>query len=265
MNPKTLILCQGLQISKIVASILSHSPQNCIIIRSYYDISDKIRNEIDQAIVKVLTYIEDNIAFFPNLKEVYEIQADIFNPVSILKSLEIVLEEKYFTGLDYVIDLSTGTIPANIGLYLFALKHQITELTFCFPGERYVSTSQTDPTIKFQKEVEFAREFQFFVPLLPAKIGSIDDELLTTLEKERDTKISSLYELSEKLQQPTNAKQLMALSRECDRLSTLGLISSRRIGKNKEIKITSSGLQYMKFKKFPEPKVKLIWKRNPTY
>jgi len=262
LNNKLLIFCQGIQKSKIIASILSHSPRECVIIRSLYDINIEVRSEIQEAINLVIAYITGNIAYFTDLGKIWEINADIFNPNSVLKSLEGIVQKGSFSEMEPIIDLSTGAIPANIGLYLFALKYKIKNISFCFPGERYERTEGLAVTEKYQKEIEFARTNQYNIPLISAKIQNFDEEILFALGKAEGGKINTLQRLNEKLNRIVSSKTLMGLSRQCDKLNTLGLISSRRVGKNKKIILTSSGRQYIKFKEFNKPSLKLIWQRN---
>ena len=90
-----------------------------------YDITDTLRKEIDKQIKIVLSYIDENSHIFQDLSQIWEVYTDIFNPYSIIKSLEAVTHKTGFYDLIPVIDLSSGPTTANIGLYLFALKYYL--------------------------------------------------------------------------------------------------------------------------------------------
>lgn len=256
-------MCQGLHISKIIASILSHAPEECIIVRSYYDINEKVRKDIQLAIKTVLDYIDEKLQFFPSLSRIYEVEADILNPFSVMKSLDSIIHETRFFNLDPILDLSSGTTPANIGLYLFALQHKIPQVFFSFPGERYKeeNSDQTE-LIELDGNIEFTRKETFGIPIIDVDIRDFDQEIIFRLASIREGKVSTLKELNELLGREKSSKNLMSLSRECSKLESLGLIVTDRSRRNKSITITMLGRQYSKFNQFKDAELKIVWQRK---
>ena len=259
MRQTMLIMCQGIQISKTLASIMFHSPRECIIIRPLYNINKRIHSDIAIAIENMTKYIDDNRSFFPNLLRLWQIKADIFNPMSVIDSLEEVLQIPSFSELRIIVDLSGGATPTNIGLYLFAIKHKIPEITFCFPGERFLKTMKEDEVNLIQKQVEFAIKYRYDIPLIQGSIYEINEELLSLVVLADNQKITNLNELKERMEQNAYSLNEMNLSHEYNSLATLGLVNNRKIGKNNEITLTPAGRQYIKYLDYEFEPLELIW------
>ena len=258
---KLLILCQGIHKSKIIASILSYIPKDCIILRSFYDINNKVREDINNAILDVIQYVDRNQLFFQKLDKIWEIEIDIINPISVIKSLESIDLKTRFQDSEIIIDISAGPIPANVGLYLFALRHKIPSVHFSFPGERFEEGNRDRTELQqLQFEIEFARRHSYDIPIIDVVFKDIDDEIIFELAK--TGKVGSLKKLNEILAREDTAKTLMNLSRECARLDALDLIRTTRTRKLKEISISSFGRQYSEFKKFERPDLKVVWERR---
>ena len=263
MVNKLLILCQGLHKSKIIASFLSYSPKDCLILRSFYDINNVVREKIDTTISNVVQYISTNLLFFQQLERIWEVKIDIINPLSVIRSLETIDIGTQFHDYEFEIDISAGPIPANVGLYLFALKYKIPSVHFSFPGERFqLQDSNLSKLQQLQLDIEFAKKYSYDIPISDVLLKDIDDEILFELAKTPDQGVDSLKKLSSALDREDSSKTMMNLSRECSRLAALNLIKTTKLRKEKKISLTSFGKQYSLAENYDKPQLKLIWERN---
>ncbi|MFW9856482.1 MAG: hypothetical protein ACFFFG_15630 [Candidatus Thorarchaeota archaeon] len=263
MTNKLLLLCQGLHKSKIIASILSYLPKDCILLRSFYDINPKVRENINIAINDVIHYIDSHRRFFQQLDRIWEVRVDIINPISVIKSLETIDLRTRFHYYEVVVDISAGPIPANVGLYLFALKYKIPSVHFSFPGERFQAQTSTQTVLeKLEQDIEFAKQYSFDIPITDVVFKEIDERVIYELSRLPTGQIGSLKGLNTKLGQETSGKHMMNLSREISRMAALNLIRTTRTRKLKEISLTSFGKQYATTQKYEKPSLELIWERN---
>ncbi|MFX0066159.1 MAG: hypothetical protein ACFFC7_28695, partial [Candidatus Hermodarchaeota archaeon] len=262
MANKLLLLCQGIHKSKIIAALLSYMPKDCIILRSHYDISEKVRKDINNAILDVIRYVDSNLLFFQKLDRIWEVYIDIINPMSTVQTLEEINMKTQFQDYEVVIDISAGPIPANVGLYLYALKYKISSVHFSFPGERFEKKDKkrTDQE-QLQFEIEFARKHSFDVPITDVVFKDLDNEVIYKLSQIPEGRVGSLKELHKILASESDTKTLMNLSRECARLDALGLLKTTRKRKLKEISVTSFGKQYSEVQKYGSPVLQTIWER----
>jgi hypothetical protein len=238
-------------------------PTDCIILRSFYDINNTVREEINNAILEVIQYIDRNQLFFQKLDNIWEIEIDIINPISVINSLESVDLKVKFQDYEIIIDISAGPIPANVGLYLFALKYKIPSVHFSFPGERFEEKNPNRTELqKLQFEIEFARKHSYDIPIIDVVFKDIDDEIIFELAKISDGRVGSLKKLNEILAREDTAKTLMNLSRECAKLAALDLVKTTRTRKLKEISLSSFGKQYSIFQNFERTDLKLVWERH---
>jgi hypothetical protein len=263
MANRLLILCQGLHKSKIIASILSYFPKDCILLRSFYDISPEVHEDINTATNEVVQYIDSHRRFFQQLDRIWEVKVDIINPISVIKSLEAIDLRTRFQDYEAVVDISAGPIPANVGLYLFALKYKIPSVHFSFPGERFHAQTSTQTELeKLEQDIEFAKQHSFDVPITDVVFKEIDDEIVYELSRTPTGQLGSLKELNTRLGRESSGKHMMNLSREISKLAGLNLIRTARTRKLKEIRLTSYGKQYASTEKYEKPALELIWERS---
>lgn len=263
MSNKVLIICQGIHTSKIVAAILSHMPKYCIIITTYEDISQNITKDINEKIQQSLQYITDNQSFFLELEAIYSLKADLINPYSIIKSLESIDFVDQFNSQYQIIDISSGSIPMNIGLYLYALKNGIQQLSFSFPGERfYKKSNNLSKDEKYKLDIEFARKHTYIIPILPVDIKEVNEHVLASLASHPKKKVKSLRELNDIIGEDHSFQSPMKLSREINKLTSIGLISTSKQKKEKIVSLSESGSTYTRFMNLEPIELKLIWKRR---
>jgi len=238
-------------------------PKDCIILRSFYDINDSVREDINKSIHDVIQYVDGNRLFFHKLEKIWDVKIDIINPFSVISTLESIDLKSRFPESEIIIDISAGPIPANVGLYLYALKYKLSSVHFSFPGERFkkedISLTELE---KLQHEIEFARRHSYDIPLMDVVFKELDNEIIYRLSKIPEGRVNSLKEMNQILSREDSTKNLMNLSRECARLDSLGLVKTTRTRKLKEISISPFGRQYSNLKKYEQPVLDVVWNRK---
>ncbi len=257
---KSLFISQGVHTEKIVASILVNQPEKVIFIRSKQDYDNNIKTLIDNNMLRANEYLaqEDHM---DKLREYTEIRVEFFQFPIALKEIHERLEEerdifesKGHKINDIIVDISSGPPLIQIAMYLAAQLVGLPEISFGFSGERYFdlekSSKEYEITITKEK-IEFVKNSRVKMPHLPLKLQPLPFDILSALSKQKGGKVLSLQELISHMGGTRNPANSMSVGRNLTLLRDYGYVSEKKVGKQKEIKITELGKEMLDLKNSP--------------